>query len=201
MSLFGRSERKPVPIREIGLPEHKNLYGDNDWGSETQYADYAGIAAYYKPRAILEMGVYCGYSACAMLLGWPKAIYEGIDNESEKEASLEIAAANLDYFGFRVQATLHKADLMRDVVDLGPSAYDLVHVDAVHTASGTLKTLQVAWERTARGGIIILDDVGTMSVRHGLCDFLSTLGRDERWVRLQFYNNYTGWCIIQKDNP
>ena len=205
MSLFSKNDRHPVPVCKIGLPEHRDLYGDGNWGGDTYYADYAGIADKYDANNILEMGVFLGYSAVAMLHGDSRRKYRGIDAELEIDGSNSLAEANIrtalgarDVAIFNVNVLTENLLLPSAIVLDGP--YDLVNVDACHTDEGTLRQLQLAWPLVAPGGVVVVDDVlVNTEVATGTCGFVRWLGDQEESVEMQIYSsNIRGWVIFRK---
>lgn len=206
--IFDKSQRLPVPIHQIGDPQQRYQYHDENWGSETYYADYAGLAYLCRPKYILEMGVFLGYSACAMILGAQRAgvdvpWYIGIDAELVKEGSNEIAYTNInklcDGKNIKNIVKFHLVDqLPLALFNSGSKGrFDLINVDADHQADGTYQTLRMAWDVLAPGGTLILDDTHSPLVQEGLRRFLFRHG--EETIRFQWYENETGWALLQKD--
>lgn len=209
MSLFSRADRFAVPIHRIGRPEHQNLYGDQNWGGDTYYADYAGICKNNSIFRILELGVFLGYSACAMLLGiearddhpyWP--VYVGLDGEVEEAGSNETARRNIKALCPDADLHLYRVNFLYDDIPAEVRAlapYDLIHVDAIHNNDGTYLTLQLAWPLLAPGGLLILDDAATKPVRAGLWRFLDGLMEKDETLTFQWYTNERGWAILRKE--
>jgi predicted O-methyltransferase YrrM len=202
MRLFSKEERVTVPISSIGRPEDRNLYGDDNWGGSTYYADWCGIARKYKPYRVLELGVHLGYGAMALIAGSGCQFYTGVDDEREVAGSNDLARANLKSQSFwTVNDTIIEATVGLDPPDLrlaevirrGP--FDLVAVDSDHTICGTLAQLHLAWATLAPGGIIVIDDFRSVEVREGWERFLLELGEA---VTVQHYENERNWLIVRR---
>ncbi len=191
------SARDRVPVDLILVA------GDSPIARYDCYADWAGLARKLKPKAILELGAYLGWSACAMLhgAGKPYPIYRGMDGEIEMAGSNELALENIRGFCRGVDAAIFHVKfpdgrLPEEILRDGP--YQLVNVDADHTREGTLATLLMAWPFLARGGVLTVDDTVTTSVKTGVEDFMrqiDALGDD---FDRMYLDNHNGWVLIEK---
>lgn len=202
MKLFSQSERITVDMSTIGRPEDRNLYGDGEWGRETYYADWCGIARKYRPKRVLEMGVHLGYGALALIIGSGCHRYVGIDDQREVPGSNEKARTNLKSQNCWtsndriIEATFQEPPdpRMAEVLELGP--FDFISVDANHTIVGTQYQLNLAWATSAPGAIIVVDDFRDPLVREGWERFLMSLAAA---VAVQYYENERGWLIVRRE--
>lgn len=220
--LFELHERFPVPIDAIADPADIAIFGDH-FGERTYYADYAGIARKYGPRAILEIGVRYGYSGIALCLGarafgQTMLFYTGCDAELFGEdqgrayrlyRSNAVARENFRRFAPFVWAelfTVNTQDGLPPQVGGGqigsttytPAVYDLISVDGDHSYAGALKDCWQTWPLLRAGGIMLVDDISFAHVRPAVLDFIHE--REAAGDRLlwQHHANERGMLIIRK---
>jgi len=223
-TLFDISERLTVEIGVVASanPTDIHIFGGH-WGERTYYADYAGIAAKYKPNAILEIGVRFGYSGIALCFGalfyrdlqtLEKIVYHGLDgeffggNQYSGDPSLwyksnEIAEDNFrrffpgnDHLGFE----LFHCDTQKEPIPelVLASRYDLVNVDGDHSYQGAMNDMVATWPLLNGGGLMLVDDMGMVGVYEAVYDFIrqrETLGEPLLW---QLYKNERDMMIIRK---
>lgn len=206
----------------------RNLHGDEQWGGTNCYADYAGIARKYKPKMILELGVYLGYSACAMLFGSKEGRsaaanldaspvdYVGIDLELEERDSNVIAKDNIRRLHKWANIHIAKYDtnskdadyflahflvhLQQDYhLSANDLLFDMVHVDSDHSVIGTMNAMLLGFAFLADGGVMIVDDAKIPSVADGIKHCLWESKEIFR-CNSQFYKEHSrdGWCLFQK---
>jgi len=111
-----------------------------------QWVDYyrmkEAVARAVRPKRILEIGVRYGYSAAALLAGYPGAEYCGIDLDVPAYGGgsdgLEFSRTHLP-----ASAKLIKED-SQDLSSLPGGFYDLIHVDGQQDEIGTYHDLELA---------------------------------------------------------
>lgn len=132
---------------------------------DSYYPAYAAVAAWKRPRRVLEIGVRLGYSLIAMASGHRPSEVAGIDSEADPASNLGHARQNLAACGFVDMPTVFIRDRSSDVSikDLG-GPFDLVHVDGGHDESTCLHDIEMAFQVLASGGVVIVDDLSTFSV-------------------------------------
>jgi len=125
------------------------------------------IAATVKPRAILEIGVRAGYSACAFLSAVPEANYLGLDNDGGMHGGIRgYVASTAD----RLREAFPRAKAEIRILDSQDArarisllsefrgAFDFVHVDGDHTDAGCYSDMAFAVELLSNGGWLLVDD-------------------------------------------
>lgn len=148
------------------------------------YRWYYALAAAAKPNSILELGVRYGYSAVAMLRGIlhatgssSNAVYIGIDSEFDGIPSNAIALQNIHWLNRHLATVLKYStdnpamDENIEIMRGGHVPFDLVHIDANHTLEGINTELAVALRWTAKGSLIIVDDLDIPYVRQISMEF------------------------------
>lgn len=162
------------------------IYRDDEWCPALRdpycYPVYWAAARFLRPRAVLELGTWFGYSLVAIVAGasgqpirrpagaassssasWEPASIVSIDNQSMRNRfvlpSQEVAAANLRACTGR-RGRFIVGD--RNTPELAAGElFDLVHVDASHTVDDLRADLLFAREHLfAPGGTILADDMG-----------------------------------------
>lgn len=118
----------------------------------------------YKGRAglaYLEIGVYEGRSFFWMLeniLTHPGAQAAALD--IFPETILETFLRNLEISGFKNKTTLIKGYSQQELRKLPFDSFDIIYVDASHTAADVLSDAVLSWDLLKTGGVMILDDYG-----------------------------------------
>lgn len=118
----------------------------------------------YKDRAgltYLEIGVYEGRSFLWMLeniLTHPSARATALD--IFPETILEAFLHNLEISGFKDKTALIKGYSQRELRKLPFDSFDIIYVDASHTAADVLSDAVLSWDLLKTGGVMILDDYG-----------------------------------------
>ena len=118
-----------------------------------------------KPRRVLELGTYCGYSALRMAVAAPSAQIVSIEFSA---ANAEIARRILDHAGVGGRVTVvvgtlgdggKTIDALRNAHGFGAGSVDLVFVD--HAKEAYLPDLQLilqqAWLRP--GALVVADNI------------------------------------------
>lgn len=179
-------------------PTDLDILGDaiqpGDETSETlqgkvTYAWYYAIAAVVCPDIVAEMGVRYGYSSLALL--WRGQFtdepiqYFGWDAQNYGVQSNAIARKNLG--GLCDPLFLSDANT-QFIRDLGIRNVDLFSVDGDHSEAGAYHDMQLAFEATRNGGLLLVDDVtepGLPDVRRAFDRFVKERGLE--WFILPTY--------------
>ncbi|MCB9809616.1 class I SAM-dependent methyltransferase [Candidatus Peribacteria bacterium] len=109
----------------------------------------------HRPRRILEIGMYCGYSSLCMAHALPSSRITGIEHSRSSPA---LCQALFAYARVEQQIEIIRARAEKAIPTL-PTAYDLVLMD--HNKSLYLQdfTLLLLHQRLAMGGVIVADNV------------------------------------------
>jgi len=143
-----------------------------DWFT-THIQEWTRLLARFEGRTarVLELGSYEGLSACFVLWRLPDAHITCIDTfagiagytpygiaTDDLERRFDKNVALVDASRVRKLVGTTHALLPRLVEE--EQLYDLVYVDASHTALDVLADVALAWQLLARGGVMIFDDYG-----------------------------------------
>lgn len=147
------------------LPEVAEI--GEDWRSEDfikrEFDVYYNLARLIDPISVLEVGVYKGYSACAIALGSPRLLhYLGLDAQLYLKNSNTIARKmikrfqekyNLQYPTFWVEDcdTVNGSPLshvQHYCSAYGSRGFDWVHIDGAHDKEGAIKDILTFWPYT-----------------------------------------------------
>lgn len=208
MSFFTIEERYRVPIEQVAIPSDIAIFGTH-WGSDSYYADFAGIARKHTPRSILEIGVRFGYSAIALCLGAlaggaERVRYVGLDAEilatgPHGESSNEFAAVNLARMCPDVKAKFYTCDTLKGLPPfLYRMRFDLVNVDGDHSYEGCLGDMKRTWGLLNPGGIMIVDDTGMADVKRAIEECKATWEATGELDGFQFYPNERGFGLLRR---
>ncbi len=112
------------------------------------------ISCLQRPRYILEIGTFTGYSALCLAEGLPP---DGMLHTIEiREADARTAGANFSKFNQNKQVTLHRGNAL-EIIDSLPFQWDLVFIDADKT--GYINYYEKLVPRLSERGIILADNV------------------------------------------
>jgi hypothetical protein len=220
-NLFSIGERLFAPINRIALASDITVFGGH-YGEQTYYADYAGIAAKYAPKAILEIGVRFGYSGISMCygalqsfkpIGRQKLIYKGMDGEffsAEMEGgdpgklypSNTVAARNFDRFFVdeKLTAQFFKVDTQKEPFpdEIKSRQYGLINVDGDHSYDGAMLDCVACWQLLQPGGLMLVDDITFDRVGPAVREFIGEMEELGEKVEWQYHENERGLMIIRK---
>lgn len=123
-----------------------------------EFEVYRNLAALIRPESFLEIGVYCGYSAVAVLAGAGGFIreYIGVDAEKYRPDSNGCAERNLraalKSFRSPASARLIRHDTQTDGVpgQIAGRIFEWVHIDAGHATDECLKDMAAFWPMAGR---------------------------------------------------
>lgn len=112
------------------------------------------ICAMVKPKYVLEIGTFTGYSALCLLKNLPEnGMIHTIEIRPEDAAT---AAENFSKLNANKQITLHIGDA-KEIINQLPYQWDLVFIDADKT--GYINYYEMVVPLLAKDGIIIADNV------------------------------------------
>jgi predicted O-methyltransferase YrrM len=147
-------------------------------GSPNPYLDdtydfYSSVAAYVKPKTILEIGVYKGYSMAAMLKGANGSVHvalgvdislggEGVTMAAIKKLRQEFPDAGVCYLEIDSQTEYAK-------VPKGP--FDIVHIDGDHSYEACTNDLSHFGPLVSETGVVIVHDANDPPVWQAACEF------------------------------
>lgn len=117
----------------------------------------------------LELGTYEGKSVIFMLENYPNCKATVIDTFGQTEEYKKLGECGEDYyerFSENIQPYLdrttiitgHTYDNLIHMLDDEFKTFDIIYVDASHTAKDTLVDMVLAWEMLSINGIMIVDD-------------------------------------------
>lgn len=220
-NLFNQGERLPVEISRIAHPDDIHIFGGH-FGDRTYYADYCGIAAKFKPAAILEIGVRFGYSGIALChgalqsfkpVGRQKLVYRGMDGEffgcefegaqgyklyrsnavAARNFELFFPEAKLDAQFFGVNTQVHEFP-----AEVTKKSYDLINVDGDHSFAGALKDCRNCWPLLKTGGLMLVDDMSFAEVGPAIHEFIKEREAAGDQIAWQLYHNERDMMLIQR---
>lgn len=146
---------------------------------ENYYEHYSFWASLVKPRSYLEIGVMYGWSAMAILAGWPHVERMVVIDSELYEIPVEDAVAQILSFRFSneiktpFKINAFKCDtkkLLRLPVN---ERFDLIHIDGEHSTEAVKHDLELALVGLADRGTIIVDDIRFDGVKAGADIFLN----------------------------
>jgi caffeoyl-CoA O-methyltransferase len=106
-----------------------------------------------RPRRVLELGTYSGYSALSMAAGLPEGGH--IDTCEVDERHAEVARRYIDRSPHADRITVHVGPALETIEQLG-GEFDFVFVDADKENYG--KYYEALLPRLARGGVMAFDN-------------------------------------------
>ncbi len=120
---------------------------------------YHNLAALIAPKSMLEVGVWCGYSAASIIIGAARSLerYVGVDAELYRSDSnacaLSIIEQAVEFSGSRIggySVIKHntQTDGVPDSVKL--LNFDWVHIDAGHETAEAVKDIVNFWPHAVR---------------------------------------------------
>ena len=193
-------EKQVDSIREQMLPFFRLGEENTEYVlSGSCYEWYYTYAVLTRPGRVLEIGVRYGYSAIALLLGWP-AVRELvlIDDGSygvtinESLAAIRCVAPAVD-----VRACMLNTQSVNHLPASGE--FDLVHVDGDHTYYGAFHDLSLVAPLMSPTGLIVLDDVDYIPrVARAARDFMA----HHREFVVTYVPTYRGHYLLhRRDGP
>lgn len=187
-------------LAQYARPERKN---DPHLICDNYYEWYYTYGLVFRPKRILEIGVFSGHSAISLACGAPNLeeivlidsgtfgvpVTEGESNFKAEHPNVKTKAIEMD---------------LRFVKDLGPEVtgkFELVHVDGEHTYEGVKRDLEMALPFVDH--VIVIDDTGwegcvgiVGDVRRGVQKFLD---EHHEISLLEEIESWTGHMVLIKN--
>ncbi len=157
---------------------------------DIEYEAYYNIAYMINPESVLEIGVYKGMSACAIMLGSHRLKeYIGIDNESYIENSNDIARRLINSFkNLHSSKFPHLDNILWSIFNLDTMpegqtnspvfqrTYDWIHIDGAHGESQAKKDILRFWPVTLK--FMTIHDYNYVDFPHVAKDIDEVIGRN-----------------------
>jgi predicted O-methyltransferase YrrM len=131
-----------------------------------EFEIYYGLAKLIAPENVLEIGVYCGYSAASIIAGAKNTLrsYTGIDAELYRSDSNSEAHGIIDQMQRYQQTTIGVALLRLNtqiecLTYLKGRTFDWVHIDAGHSKREAMHDIIQFWPITGR--VMSIHDVSS----------------------------------------
>lgn len=173
--------------KEIAWPPRENYY---EW--------YSLFASLVKPKSFLEIGVMYGWSAMAILAGWPHVERMVVIDNELYEIPVEDACAQILSFRFsnEIKGDFKLNGFKRDTKQLGRipvnEKFDLIHIDGEHSTVAVKHDLELALAALADRGTIIVDDINFPQVKEGADAFLEK----HRNLEVRYVETHQGHYLI-----
>lgn len=145
---------------------------------ENYYEHYSLWASLVKPKSYLEIGVMYGWSAMAILAGWPHVERMVVIDSELYEIPVDDAVAQILSFRFsnEIKSPFKIDAFKRDTKKLSClpviEQFDLIHIDGEHSTEAVKHDLELALGSLADRGTIIVDDIRFDGVKAGADFFL-----------------------------
>lgn len=167
-------------------------YHSSDWlNSENGYPEYYALSDQLKPRTVLEIGTFLGFSAASIILGSERVTkMVCIDNQSYISNSNALAAQNIGQFIDSDWLQIHST------YPVLTETFDLAHIDGEHTHAQKLFDLNYVKNHT---DTIWVDDYTYMSALMVpvVQQFIS---ENPAWQLTTVHPTYRGLAILNKKN-
>lgn len=142
--------------------------------AEDLWAKYI-IALRVAPETIVELGVRCGYSAWALLVGAPSAKYLGFDSYLLEHANVKGVPNAQRLFKAHAEEILaaHSADITAvntQDADFSVPRAELYHVDAAHSYVCAKRDIVNCVEAGDEHSVIIVHDFLYLPIREAVLD-------------------------------
>jgi len=148
------SENEPAILHELTRETHLKVLQPRMITGHYQGRVLSMLSKLIKPRQVLEIGTYTGYSAICLAEGLPEdGILHTIDINEEL---FEIQRRFFDKSGFGDRIIQHTGDALKIVPEMD-QVFDLVFIDAEKKMYDAY--FETVIEKTSRGSIILTDNV------------------------------------------
>ncbi len=148
------SENEPEILRELTRETHLKVVQPRMITGHYQGRVLSMLSKIIRPRRILEIGTYTGYSAICLAEGLPDdGLLHTIDINEELS---EIQRKYFDRSGFGDKIIQHTGDALKIIPDLD-QVFDLVFIDAEKKMYDAY--FEAAIKKTKSGSIILTDNV------------------------------------------
>ncbi|MBT8291735.1 MAG: O-methyltransferase [Eudoraea sp.] len=148
------SENEPEILRELTRETHLKVVRPRMITGHYQGRVLSMLSKIIRPRRILEIGTYTGYSAICLAEGLPEdGLVHTIDINEELS---EIQRKYFDRSGFGDKIIQHTGDALKIIPDLD-QVFDLVFIDAEKKMYDAY--FEAVIKKTKTGSIILTDNV------------------------------------------
>lgn len=137
-------------------PNIESSYKENNLG-RTLY----DIVLKYKPKKIIEFGVFNGYSVIAMAMALDEfktgkiIAYDLFEDYQYKHSTLESIQKNIDFYGLSQYVELKKKDFNEWLKS--PEDFDLLHIDISNTGEIIKRLFEAVRSKVGNGSIVIFE--------------------------------------------
>lgn len=148
------SSEEPEILKKLNRETHLKMMQSRMLSGHLQGRLLSLLSHLMRPKCILEIGTYTGYSAICLAEGLAEGgVLHTIDNNPERDAFVNrfIDEANMTD---KIHTYIGDARIMIPTI---PGAFDIVFIDA--DKSGYAEYYDLIIDRVKRGGIIITDNV------------------------------------------
>lgn len=199
------SEHEPEYLAKINRRTHLRLVNPRMMSGHLQGRVLTMLCHMIRPKRVLELGTYSGYSALCMAEGMDDGIIHTIEHDDELE---DFILENLSQSPYADKIHLHIGDALQEIARLN-EVFDLVFIDA--DKRQYLAYYEAVLPKVREGGFILADntlwdgklldevhpnDKQTIEIMR-FNDFVATDKRVEK-VILPLRDGLT---IIRKKNP
>ena len=153
-------------LGKINTEELNKDFKSTDFTNE-EFDVYYRLAQALHPRSILEVGIYKGYSACAMILGAQETLlqYIGLDAQLYIPGTNAMAIDHISRFtlqnvpdiSLRANVKILACNTQVEIpLEVSTSYYDWVHIDAGHDKQEAISDIVNFWGCTK--GVLSVHD-------------------------------------------
>lgn len=125
----------------------------------TMGALYTSLVQALRPHVVVEFGTAFGVSGMYFLAGLEANQHGRLLTFEPNEVWRRAALGNLARIGDRFESVLGTFEEHIDTVLPQDQRIDLAFIDAIHTPAFVLPQLELVFERSAEGAVIIIDDI------------------------------------------
>ncbi len=148
------SQREPELLRELNRETHLKILNPRMLSGSFQGRVLSMISKIIKPKTVLEIGTYTGYSALCIAEGLNKK--GTIDTIDINEELLEIQNKFFKKSGLHNQINQHIGDALKIIPKINKK-FDLVFLDA--DKENYINYFELVRDKINRGGILLSDNV------------------------------------------
>lgn len=198
-----KHDRKSKRFRKLTENLHERMRPYLLAGDETEdyvcsnnnYEWYYSYAATVCPTRILEIGARMGYSAIAMVMGFPRVEELVLIDNGSYGFNVAEAAKNVKKFAPSLR--IRELDIDTRSVNELPldGEFDIIHVDGDHSHAGAVHDLNLALPLLSDRGLIVVDDIDSIGpCRRGTDDFLAC----NRDLSVEYIPTFRGHLLIAR---